>query len=133
MKTTLITFFDIKGTVHFELIPTVNQAYYVELLKRLREAVHRKKPELWPNDRVLQHDNAPAHKALPIKHFLAPKSITEMGHPHYTPDLAPNDFCLKGQRFQDTEDIQKECDDGTESNSTTGVPKMFATVAVSLG
>jgi len=33
----LIAFFYIKGIVHFELIPegqTVNQAYYVETLKR---------------------------------------------------------------------------------------------------
>jgi hypothetical protein len=40
MKTMLITFFDIKRTVHFEFISqgqTVNQAYYMEILKRLRE------------------------------------------------------------------------------------------------
>jgi hypothetical protein len=46
---TIITFFDIKCTVHFEFIPqgqTVSQAYYVELLKQLREAVHRNRPEL---------------------------------------------------------------------------------------
>jgi hypothetical protein len=40
-KNLLITFFKIKGTVHFEIIPqgqTVNQAYYVEIINRLREA-----------------------------------------------------------------------------------------------
>jgi len=35
---------------------------------------------------------------------------------------------LKGQRFQDTEGIQRKWD-GTKSYSTTGVPKMFPTVA----
>jgi hypothetical protein len=46
MKTLLITFFDIKGTAHFEVIPqtqTVNQAYYVEILKRLGESMFKKK------------------------------------------------------------------------------------------
>jgi hypothetical protein len=49
MKKVLITFFDVKGTVLYEFIPqgeTVNQAYHVETLKRLREAVSRKRPEL---------------------------------------------------------------------------------------
>jgi hypothetical protein len=67
--------------VHFELIPqcqTVSQAYYVEILKRLGEAVHRKRPKLWPNDWILHHDNAPAHKTLSVKQFLAQKSVTEM-------------------------------------------------------
>jgi len=34
-------------------------------------------PELWPNDWILHHDNAPAHKALFVKQFLAQKSITK--------------------------------------------------------
>jgi hypothetical protein len=58
----LIPFFGIKGTVHSEFIPqgkTLNQAYYVEMLKQLREAVRRKM-----SDWILRHDNAPAHKAL---------------------------------------------------------------------
>jgi hypothetical protein len=101
MKIMLITFTDIKGTVHFEFIPqceTVNQAYYVEVLKRLREAVRRKRPELGSNDWILHHDNAPANKAcslsLSSSYFLAQKSITEMDHPLFSPDLAPNDLWM---------------------------------------
>jgi hypothetical protein len=42
MKTMLFTLFDMKFIVHFEFIPqchTIYQAYYVQVLKRLREAV----------------------------------------------------------------------------------------------
>jgi hypothetical protein len=66
MKTMLITF-DIKGIVHYKFIPqgqTVNHAYYMERLKQLHEAVCRKRPQLWLNDWILHHDNAPAHEAL---------------------------------------------------------------------
>jgi hypothetical protein len=46
-------FFDVKGTVHFEFIPqgqTLNQIYYMEVLKWLHEAVHRKRPALGPRN-----------------------------------------------------------------------------------
>jgi hypothetical protein len=49
MKTILITFFNNKNTVHYELIPqnwTVNQAYHVEILKQLHKAVCKKKKGL---------------------------------------------------------------------------------------
>jgi hypothetical protein len=64
----------------------------VEILKRLREAVHRKRPELWPNDWILHHDNDPAHKALSVKQFLPQISITKIKHSPYSPYLAPNDL-----------------------------------------
>jgi histone-lysine N-methyltransferase SETMAR len=66
----------------------------VEILKQLHESMHRKRPELWPSDWNLHHDNAPAHKVHSVKQILAQKSITEMKHPPYFPDLAPNDFWL---------------------------------------
>ena len=46
VKTMLICF-DIKGLVHFEFVPqgqTVNQQFYLEVLKRLRDAVRRSAP-----------------------------------------------------------------------------------------
>ena len=38
---------DIRGTVHYEFVPTgqtVNQGYYLEVLRRLCEKVRRKRP-----------------------------------------------------------------------------------------
>jgi hypothetical protein len=95
MKAMLIIFFDIKDTVHFEFIPqgqTVNRAFYVEILKRLCEAVRRKRPGFWPNDWILRYDNALVHKELSVKNLLTEKSITEMEHPPYSLNLAPNIF-----------------------------------------
>jgi hypothetical protein len=85
MKKLLITFFDIKGIVHFEFIPQgqrVNQAYYKEIMNRVREALLRKGPELWPNDWIPHHDNATAHKALSVKQSLAQKRLIKWNtHP----------------------------------------------------
>jgi hypothetical protein len=90
MKTMLNTFFDIKGIVHFEFIPlgqTVGQTCYMQILKRLHESVNRERPELWSNDWIIHYDNAPAHKALSVKQVLTQKSIIEMEHPPYSPNL----------------------------------------------
>jgi hypothetical protein len=46
------------------MVLSVNQAYYVEILKQLQEAACRKIPKLLPNDWILQHNNAPANMAL---------------------------------------------------------------------
>jgi hypothetical protein len=72
-------------------------------------------PELRPNNWILHHDNAQNNNTLSVKQFLAQNSITKMEHPHYSPNLAPNDLwlfpkiksALKGRRFQDIEDIKE--------------------------
>jgi hypothetical protein len=72
---------------------TVNEVYYLEVLKRLREKVRRKRPEIFANNSwVLHHDNAPAHTALSVREFLDTKQINVLEHPAYLPDLAPNYF-----------------------------------------
>ena len=94
---------------------TVNQVYYLEVLKRLREKDRRKRPELCGNNSwILHHDNAPAHTALSLREFLATKQITVLEHPASLPDLAPSYFflfpkikeILKGRHFNDIDDIR---------------------------
>jgi len=118
VKSMLVCFFDHSEIVRYEFIAqgqTVNQQSYLEVLTRIRGSVRRKRPGLWPDKRILNHDNAPAHDALRVREFLAKNAITKMDHPPYLPDLAPCDFwlfpklknSLKGQRFADPSDIQR--------------------------
>ena len=62
---------DIRGIVHYEFVPTgqtVNQVYYLGVLKRLREKFRRKRPDIFANNSwILHHDNAPAHTALSVR------------------------------------------------------------------
>ena len=72
----LIVFFDMEGMVHAEFLPTgatVNAAFYVEVVKCLREAVRLKRQVKWKNWWFLHHDNAPCHMSLSIQQFLAEK------------------------------------------------------------
>lgn len=118
IKTMLITFFDSKGIIHKEFVPTgqtVTAAYYLEVLKRLMARIHRirleyRDPESWS----LLHDNAPSHTALIVRQFLARNQVCVLNHPPYSPDLAPCDFSLfpklklklKGCFFDDIPTIQ---------------------------
>ena len=118
VKTMLICFFDIKGLVYFEFVPqgqTVNQQFYLEVLKRLLDAVQRKYPELWRSgEQLLHHDSAPAHTALSVHQFLAKNGMATASHAPYSPDLAPCDFFLfpimkrdlKGKCFQTVEEVR---------------------------
>jgi len=115
----LVVFFDWKGIVHHEFVPRgqmVNKQFYQEVLAHLRDAVRRKRPEMWENQTcMLHHDNAPAHASLIIRSYLAKYHTSFVRHPPYSPDLAPADFSLfpklkttlKGRRFQTIEEIQE--------------------------
>ena len=99
VKVMLTEFSDSEGVVHYEfLLPqgrTVNKEYYLEVMQSLHEAVRKKRPDVWRENRwMLQHDNAPSHSSFLVCDFLAKHATTVLPQPPYSPDLAPADFFL---------------------------------------
>ena len=55
---------------------------YSDILRRLRDAVRRKLPEKWrTNSLFLLRDNAPAHRSVLVKDFLAKNNVTALQRP----------------------------------------------------
>lgn len=118
IKVLLTVFFDCRGVVHSEFLPpgqTVNKEYYVSVLKRLRENIRRKRPELWrDNSWFLHHDNAPAHTSHLVRDYLTKNNVHTVPQAPYSPDMAPCDFFLfprlklplRGKRFETIEAIK---------------------------
>ncbi|UYV77378.1 hypothetical protein LAZ67_15000787 [Cordylochernes scorpioides] len=119
LKCLLITFFDVKGLVHYEFLPegqTINRHYYIDVLRRLREALRQKRPEKWHQKNwFLHHDNARPHTAVTVQLYLAKHGIALLPQPPYSPVLAPGDFflypkskkVLKGRRFDLIAELKK--------------------------
>ena len=113
----LVIFFDCEGVVHYEFAPrgqTINKEYDVEVLKRLRDAVRRKRLRLWSSgDWFLHHDNTTAHSSNLLQQFLVKHKILQLRQPPYSPDIASCDFwmfpklkmALKEKWFDDIETI----------------------------
>jgi hypothetical protein len=68
VKSMLIIFFDIKGTVKKQFVlagQTANSAYYCDVLRQLLENVRRLRPELWQQKNwLLQNDTLPFHQGI---------------------------------------------------------------------
>ncbi|UYV79053.1 hypothetical protein LAZ67_17000926 [Cordylochernes scorpioides] len=93
---------------------TVIKEMYLGILRRLREAIRKKRPEKWTNGGwILHHDNARPHTAHLMTSFLAKNGTQILLQPPYFPDIAPNDFflfpklkaVLKGRHFDTRDDI----------------------------
>ncbi|XP_037504875.1 protein GVQW3-like [Rhipicephalus sanguineus] len=114
VKVMLSTFFDFRGVVDREYAPqgqTITKEYYRDVLRHLRDAVRRKRPELWSTGNWRIH--APAHSSHLVQTFLAKSQTPLVQQAPYSPDMAPCDFwlfpklkrTLRGERFQTREDI----------------------------
>lgn len=94
-KVMLSVWWDYKGVIHHELLPsgtTVTAALYCTQLARLHTAMEQKRPE---KDKVLLlHDNARPHTAKITRQKLEELGWSVLPHPPYSPDLAPSDYYL---------------------------------------
>lgn len=112
-KQMIASFFGINGhiaTIPLENRKTVNSEWYTticlpEIFKEIRKNNQRRRI-------ILHHDNASSHTSVQTTQYLTGQNIELMGHPPYSPDLAPNDFFLfpfvknklRGQRFMTPEE-----------------------------
>lgn len=130
-------FMDYNGVVHHEFLPegqTVNKEYYLGVMRRLREAIRRKRPELWAeNSWILHHDNAPSHNAIIIRNFLTKNATNTIQQPPNSPDLAPCDFFLfnrvkkplRGTRFSSREEVMEKSQEALMDIPKTKYKKCF--------
>jgi histone-lysine N-methyltransferase SETMAR len=66
-----------------------------EIFRRFSKAVRRKHPENYgTNIWFILHDNAPTHRSVLVKDFIAKNNVTALEHPTYSSDLTAADFYL---------------------------------------
>ena len=107
----IATFFTRSG--HLATVQVVSQStvtadwYTNTCLPQVVEKFQEKRPKIGCRGIQFHHDNAPAYKAGITVSFLESNGLNLLGHPPYSPDLAPCDFFLfpkvkkemRGQRF----------------------------------
>jgi histone-lysine N-methyltransferase SETMAR len=133
-KRMLCVWWDQKGVVYYELLKpgeTVNTVRYQQQIIDLNHALLDKRPE-WTERKkksvkvILQHDNAPAHKAKPVQDTIKSLGWELLPHPPYSPDLAPSDYhlfssmghALKEQHFKTSEEVENWLSEWFSSKAT---------------
>ncbi|GFT07791.1 mariner Mos1 transposase [Trichonephila clavipes] len=87
-----------KGPVYYELLKqgkTINADLCCNQLDKLNAAIKEKRPPL-PSRKgiVFHHDNARPHTATVTQQKLNALGWEVLGHPPYSPDIAPSDYYL---------------------------------------
>lgn len=120
LKMMMIFAYDNQGILTAHRVPhgqTVNQEYYrAFLMKHLRPAIRKKRPELLEATPLILHDNAACHKAGRVTSLLTSYGWNVLPHPAYSPDMSPPDFDLfpklkepmRGTRFEDLDSLEEE-------------------------
>lgn len=116
-KVLLSVWWDVRGVIHFELLPantSITAAYYCAQLERLRQKLAEARPG---REKIyFLHDNARPHIAKMTRLKLLELGWEVLPHPPYSPDLAPTDYHLfralqnhlKEKRFDDQRSLELE-------------------------
>jgi hypothetical protein len=73
----------------------VTEEIYIGVLRRLRDADRRKRPEKWRTiGWFFIHENVPTHRSFLVLDFLAKNKLTTLEHCPHSHDLAAADFYL---------------------------------------
>ncbi len=95
-KCMMTLFFDCRGIILCEFLgrrERVTAEHYVVTLTKLKEAIRKKRLELWQGRNFwIHHDNASPHTADFTVRKLEEWGLKLLPHPPYSPDCAPCDF-----------------------------------------
>ncbi|GFX60628.1 histone-lysine N-methyltransferase SETMAR [Trichonephila clavipes] len=87
-----------KGPVYYGLLKqgkTINADLYCNQLDKLKAVIKQKRPELASRKGIVfHHDNARPHTAMVTQLKLNALEWEVLGHPPYSPDIAPTDYYL---------------------------------------
>lgn len=119
-KLMLIVFFDARGLIYQHWVPrgqTINSSYYVEVIRRFLRHLGIKRPDYKTCDWFFHQDNARPHVSRETMDFFKKRKVPLLGHPPYSPDLAPCDFHLfpelkkklAGTHFLSDFELQQVC------------------------
>ena len=91
-------FFDSSGPVCQICVPkyqTITGSFYInQCLSEVEKFYHNRRPRTGTRGLRILHDNARPHKTKLVREKSDALKIVELGHPPYSPDLAPCDFWL---------------------------------------
>jgi len=102
---------------------------HIDILRPLRDAVIRKRPEKYKtNSLFLLHNNAPAQRSVFVKDYLGKNKVTTLEHPPYPSALGPADCylhprvksALKGWGCCDANDITQNVTEELKRLSQNG-------------
>ena len=108
-------------------------------MRRLREVIRLKSPELWDNNSwFLHHDNAPPNTSLVLRDHFVKNSTRIVLQPPYSPNLAPCDFWLlpklmrpfRGTRFESIDEIKAESKKALKGKGLFGMFREFENTLV---